>query len=246
MSQFSLADKVILATGGVRGLGAASVRAFVGAGAKVVVLDLDRGEDDQFWSDLGSSASFLEHDVSRPESWQRVLDSVLGTYGKVDGLLNNAAIFDVGGIADTSPDTFDRFYEVNQRGVFLGMRAVLAPMREAGGGVIINLSSATGRRGIPGMIGYSSTKWAVRGMTRCAASEFAPFNIRVNSVCPGQIDTRMLAMHSEEMKAQILAMIPLGRFGEPRDVGNLMRFLMSDEASYLSGAEFTIDGAMLA
>lgn len=246
MSRHDLSGKVILVTGGARGLGAASTRAFVDAGAKVVVLDIDEAVGGDLPPATLENITFCHHDVADPVAWRRVVDHTLDRHGRIDGLLNNAAIFATGDIASTGPDMMDRFYRVNQLGVFLGMQAVLEPMRKAGGGVIVNMASAAARRGVPGMIAYASSKWAVRGMTRCAAVEFAPFGIRVNSVTPGQIETRMLETHSDDVKAKILGMIPLGHFGKPDDVGSLMRFLMSDDASYITGADMTIDGAMLA
>jgi 3alpha(or 20beta)-hydroxysteroid dehydrogenase len=245
-SSHDLSGKVILVTGGARGLGAASARALVEGGAKVFITDIDKSAGESLSSAAGDRVPFLEHDVSDAASWGRVVDSVLKKEGRLDGLLNNAAIFGDGDIASTSADAMDGFYKVNQLGVFFGMQAVLEPMKNAGRGVIINMSSAVALRGLPGLFGYSASKWAVRGMTRCAAVEFAPFGIRVNAVFPGQFTTRMLHAQSDEAQANILGMIPFGRFGKPEEMGDLMQFLMSDQASYMSGAEIVIDGAAMA
>lgn len=245
-SSHDLSGKVILVTGGARGLGAASARALVEGNAKVFVTDIDKNAGESLSTTVGDRVLFLEHDVSDAASWARVVESILAKEGKLDGLLNNAAIFDNDDIASTTAEVMDRFYKVNQLGVLLGMQAVLEPLKRAGGGVIINMSSIVAMRGVAGIFSYSATKWAVRGMSRCAATEFAPFGIRVNSVFPGQFTTRMLHAQSEEAQDKILGMIPFGRFGKPEEMGDLMQFLMSDQASYISGAEIVIDGAVMA
>lgn len=241
-----LSGKVILVTGGARGLGAAAALAFAESGAKVVVLDVEEPDHAGLPADAAAHIGYLRHDVSDPASWTRVVASVLRDHGRIDGLLNNAGIFKSCDLADTTVELMDRIYRVNQLGVFLGMQAVLEPMKKAGGGVIVNLASIVGQRGFPGMFAYATSKWAVRGMTRCAAREFAPFGIRVVSVSPGSIETDMLKSHTAEEQAHILSTIPIGRYGKPEDIGRLMRFLMSDEASYITGSEITIDGAMMA
>lgn len=242
----SLEDKVILVTGGARGLGAASARALVDGGAQVIITDIDVEAGELSVRDLRNGALFLEHDVSEPAAWRKVVDDVVARFGRIDGLLNCAGVVKRGDIASTTPETLDLFYRVNQKGVFLGMQTVLEPMKKAGRGVIVNLSSCVGMRGIPGMIGYVTSKWAVRGMTRSAALEFAPFGIRVNAIMPGQFETRMIEVHTPEEKAAVLGMTPAGRFGEPDEVAALVRYLMSNEAAYVSGAEISIDGAMMA
>lgn len=241
-----LSGKVILVTGGVRGLGAASARALADGGAKVFVADIDKSTGEEVARTLGMDVPFLEHDVADAASWNNVVDTVLASEGKLTGLLNNAAIFADGDVAGTSQEDMDRFYRVNQLGVLFGMQAVLEPMKKAGGGVIVNMSSIVGMRGIAGLLGYSASKWAVRGMSRCAATEFAPFGIRVNSVYPGQFTTRMLFDQPEKTQMGILNQIPFGRFGDPREMGDLMQFLMSDQSTYISGAEIVIDGGIMA
>ena len=245
-SSHDLSGKVIIVTGGARGLGAASARALAEGGAKVYVTDIDKNAGDNLASAVGEGVPFLQHDVADAGSWKTVVDTVLANEGRLDGLLNNAAIFGDGDIESTTQEEMDRFYKVNQLGVLFGMQAVLEPMKKAGGGVIVNMSSSVGMRGIAGLLGYSASKWAVRGMSRCAATEFAPFGIRVNSVYPGQFTTRMLFDRSEETQAGILSIIPFGRFGKPEEMGDLMQFLMSDQSSYISGAEIVIDGAVMA
>lgn len=245
-SAHDLSGKVILVTGGVRGLGAASARALADGGATVFVTDIDKDAGAGVTDTIGADVPFLEHDVSDVGSWKRVVDTILASEGKLTGLLNNAAVFADGDVSGTTQEDMDRFYRVNQLGVLFGMQAVLEPMKRAGGGVIVNMSSIVGMRGIAGLLGYSASKWAVRGMSRCAATEFAPFGIRVNSVYPGQFTTRMLFDQPEETQTGILNQIPFGRFGDPKEMGDLMQFLMSDQSSYISGAEIVIDGGIMA
>lgn len=245
-SSHDLSGKVIIVTGGARGLGAASARALVEGGAKVYVTDIDKSAGDDLAATVGEGVPFLEHDVSEAGSWKSVVDTVLANEGRLDGLLNNAAIFSPGDIPSTTREDMDRHYKVNQLGVLFGMQAALEPMKKAGGGVIVNMSSIVGMRGIAGLLSYSASKWAVRGMSRCAATEFAPFGIRVNSVYPGQFTTRMLFDQPQEVQDNILNIIPFGRYGKPEEMGDLIQFLMSDQSSYISGAEIVIDGAIMA
>ncbi len=144
----------------------------------------------------------------------------------------------------TTDDIFDTIFNVNQRGTFNGMRAVLPELRKAGGGCIVNINSTSGLRAVPGMWAYGSSKWAVRGMSRHAAIELAPENIRVNCVFPGTIDTPMLGALPPEAKAGLATMVPIGRLGTPEEITNVVCFLASDQACYVTGAEIGVDGAM--
>jgi 3alpha(or 20beta)-hydroxysteroid dehydrogenase len=238
-----LEGKVAIITGAARGQGAHEARQFVAEGAKVVLTDLlPSGAD--VASSLADAALFVRHDVAEEADWRKVIEATLGRFGRIDILVNNAGIFKPSSIGDTSAAAFDQHYRVNQLGVFLGTKAVIEPMKSAGGGSIVNISSAAGMRGYPDMIAYAGTKWAVRGMTKCAARELAPSRIRVNSIHPGLVETPMLDDHSPEALKQFAAAVPLGRMATPVDVAEIVIFLASDLSSYLTGAEIVVDGGL--
>ena len=237
-----LAHKVAIITGAAQGQGQAEAELFVAQGAKVVLTDIKDGAD--VARKLGDNALFLHHDVSDEAAWSRVVASTVERFGRVDILVNNAGIFDPRPIRETDQKLFDLHYRVNQLGVFFGMRAVIDPMIAIGGGSIVNISSVSGLRGIPNQFAYSASKWAVRGMTKCAAAELARNSIRVNSVHPGLIDTPMLAGNSPETNRRYAAAVPLGRAARPEEVAQVVAFIASDAASYLTGAEITVDGGV--
>jgi 3alpha(or 20beta)-hydroxysteroid dehydrogenase len=240
-----LEGKVAIVTGAASGQGEAEARLFIAEGARVVVADIQEAGA-QVAAELGEDALFIRHDVSDEGSWARVISETLDRFGRLDILINNAAMFAPQPLMQTEPALLDQHYRVNQLGVFLGMRAVVEPMKASGGGSIVNISSVSGLRSLPGQFAYSSTKWAVRGMTGCAAVELAPFGIRVNSVYPGLIDTPMLAGNSPETNAFYAKMVPLGRMAKPSEVAEAVAFLASDAASYMTGAEIAVDaGARL-
>ncbi|MEM9204430.1 MAG: glucose 1-dehydrogenase [Actinomycetota bacterium] len=239
-----LDDKIALITGAARGQGAAEAARFIEEGATVVVTDVLDDLGKQTAADLGSNASYLHLDVSGPDQWQRVVDQVIADHGRIDVLVNNAGIFEVVDLENTSLDLWDKMVAINQTGVFLGMQTVARPMKAAGAGSIINISSIAGLQGVAMAHAYSATKWAVRGMTKGAAQELAPHGVRVNSVHPGIIDTEMLHSFGGAREA-VEQRIPLGRVAAPSEVADLVLFLASDEASYCTGHEFVVDGAMV-
>jgi 3alpha(or 20beta)-hydroxysteroid dehydrogenase len=238
-----LEGKIAIITGAARGQGANEARRFVAEGAKVVLTDLSDGGE-KVAAELGENAIFLQHNVSDEDAWRHVVDFAVKKFGRIDILVNNAGIFTPHSIVDTTKESFDRHYQVNQLGVFLGTKAVIEPMKASGGGSIVNISSAAGVRGYPDMIAYAGTKWAVRGMTKCAARELAPMRIRVNSVHPGLVDTPMLDDHTPEALKEFANAVPLGRIGTPDDVAEIVIFLASDLSSYLTGAEIVADGGL--
>ena len=245
-----LQGKVALITGAARGQGEAEARLFVEEGAQVVLGDIRDDLGKRVAESLGSSAIYMNLDVSREESWVEFCAGALEAFGRIDVLVNNAGILAMGSIAETSLDDYMRVVQVNQVGVFLGMKAALAPMTQAGGGSIVNISSVGGLAGVAGMVSYVSSKFAVRGMTKTAALEFGPLGIRVNSVHPGGVDTPMLAPIGSGAQAgderNIYSGLPLQRISEPEEIAKLVAFLASDESSYCTGAEFIADGGMLA
>ncbi|MDP7704509.1 MULTISPECIES: glucose 1-dehydrogenase [unclassified Mycobacterium] len=232
--------KVALISGGARGMGAEDARLLVTEGAKVVIGDIRDDEGKALASELGDAARYVHLDVTQLDQWEAAVATAVGEFGKLDVLVNNAGIVAAGPLREFRMDKWQQVLDVNLTGTFLGMRSVVDPMTEAGGGSIINISSIEGIRGAPMVHPYVASKWAVRGITKSAALELAPLNIRVNSVHPGFIRTPMTAHLPEDMVT-----IPLGRPAEAREVATFVVFLASDEASYATGSEFIMDGGLV-
>jgi 3alpha(or 20beta)-hydroxysteroid dehydrogenase len=233
--------KVVIVTGAASGQGAAEAKLFAAAGAKVMVTDVDLAGQDVA-AGLGASATFVRHDVSDKASWEELVRQTLHRHGRLDVLVNNAGVYKPASFLDTDDALWDLHYSVNQRGVFLGMRAGTLAMQSTGGGSIINIVSISGMSSYPGQFAYGSTKWALRGMTALAATELAPLGIRVNGVYPGLIDTPMLNENDPARLGAIAQMIPMRRLGTPDEVAQVVLFLASDEASYIAGAEVKVGG----
>lgn len=235
------AGKVILISGAgrKRGQGAAEARKLVDQGASVLIGDICDSEGAQVASDIGAGCRYVHLDVTREADWQNALETA-ETMGRLCGLVNNAAIYRPKPLAETSSDEFNLHMQVNQYGVFLGMKAATPVLTKHGGGSIVNVSSVAGLRGSPRAIAYCSTKWAVRGMSKAAAVDLARFNIRVNSIHPGPIGTDMIAAIPMERRRRV----PLGREGSVDEVADLVCFLLADTSSYITGAEITIDGGV--
>jgi 3alpha(or 20beta)-hydroxysteroid dehydrogenase len=242
----SLAGKVIAISGGARGIGAAEARLFIANGAKVAVGDVLVEEGEALAHELGSAAEFAQLDVSREESWIEFFERVDGAFGRLDGLVNNAGILTPGNLADLTIEQITRAFEINQLGPMLGMKQALPLMRRSGGGSIVNMSSSVAVRPFAGIGAYAATKWAIRGLTRIAALEFVDDNIRVNAVLPGYIRTPMTEAFGEAMHDVGVSLTPTGRAGTPHEVAQLVRFLLSDESAYISGADYAIDGVSTA
>jgi 3alpha(or 20beta)-hydroxysteroid dehydrogenase len=236
-----LSGKVAIITGAAGGQGEAEARLFVAEGAQVMITDV-QDQVEQVAAELGEAAAFFKHDVADAGVWVQVVAETLQRFGKVDGLVNNAAIFNPQPLIETSAAELEQHFRVNQLGVFLGMQAVIPPMLAAGVGSIVNIASVSGLRNIPGQFAYAASKWAVRGMTGNAAAELTRLGIRVNAVYPGLINTPMLAGNPEETNARYSRSVPIGRMAEPKEVAEVVAFLISDAASYVSGAEIAVDG----
>jgi 3alpha(or 20beta)-hydroxysteroid dehydrogenase len=243
-----LQGKVALITGAAGGLGAALSRAFVAEGAHVVVTDVQHDGARAVADELGDAATFAPLDVTSEDAWKTTIEAVVRDRGRVDVVVNNAAVLLVGPILDYSASDFRTSVEVNQIGCFLGVQAgARAMIADGRGGSIINIGSVDGLRGTPGVAGYASTKWAVRGLTRVAAVEFGPRKVRVNAILPGGMTTAMAAPAiNVKMRLrpaeQIVGGWPLGRLAHPDEIAPLAVFLASDESAYCTGAEFVIDG----
>lgn len=244
-----LTDKVALITGASMGQGEAAARRFAKEGARLALCDLPSREAElkALAADLDAEVTTYAFDVTDEAGWGASTEAVVTEFGRLDVLVNNAGILDMAGVEATSLDTWNRVVAVNQTGVFLGMRAAVSPMRAAGGGAIVNVSSIFGLIGSGGAAAYHSTKGAIRLLTKTAAVEFAGIPIRVNSVHPGVVDTAMVANHvPSEVADQLLAMTPMGRMAKPGEIASGVCFLASDEASFITGSELVIDGGYTA
>ncbi|RUO39891.1 3-alpha-hydroxysteroid dehydrogenase [Aliidiomarina taiwanensis] len=240
-----LHNKVAIITGAAQGMGATHARAFVQEGALVVLTDLNEQKGQALAAELGPNALFIKQDVTSEEDWAKVVEETTQAFGNIDVLVNNAGITMAQSILDTSLAQYRKILEINQVSVFLGMKAVIPVMQQAKTGSIINISSINGLVG--GAIGYTDSKFAVRGMSKAAALECAPFGIRVNSVHPGVIETPMLMQEDAKAAVEEFAKtIPLKRIAKPEEVTSMVLYLASDDSSYSTGSEFVIDGGLTA
>jgi 3alpha(or 20beta)-hydroxysteroid dehydrogenase len=235
-----VAGKVALISGAARGMGASHARLLVSEGAKVVIGDILDDDGDALASELGDAVRYVHLDVTQPSDWAAAAAIGVEEFGKLNVLVNNAGIINYGPLKTFDLTKWQRVLDVNVTGTLLGIQAVVDPMVAAGGGSIINISSIEGLRGAAWVHGYVTSKWAVRGLTKSAALELAPNNIRVNSIHPGFIRTPMTAKLPQGMLN-----IPLGRPGEPQDVSAFVLFLASDESAYATAAEFVVDGGLV-
>ena len=240
-----LTGKVAIITGAARGMGETTARLFAREGAIVIIGDVLDQEGQAVADSLGESGHYVHLDVREESHWQQAvqLATSLGSY---QVLVNNAAILYAAAITEASPEDYMRVISINQLGPYIGMRESYAAMKAAGGGSIINISSIDGLQSKNGLSAYSSSKWALRGLSKSAALEFGPHNIRVNNVHPGGVFT---AMHSAGDKTEptaednaFYAHHPLPRVGLPAEIANMSLYLASDESSYSTGAEFIVDG----
>jgi 3alpha(or 20beta)-hydroxysteroid dehydrogenase len=241
-----LDDKVAIVTGGARGQGEAEARLFAREGAKVEIGDVRVELGEALAAELGEAAVFVRHDVADEVAWEAVVATAIERFGHVDVLVNNAGIGHTATIAAHTVADYERVVAVNQTGVFLGMRSVVGPMTDAGGGSIVNISSGAGLRATKYMIAYAATKYAVTGMTAAGALELARYGIRVNSIHPGVVDTPMLGDAFDVNSNAIVHSTPMRRMAAPEEIANVALFLASDESSYMTGAHVPVDGGITA
>jgi 3alpha(or 20beta)-hydroxysteroid dehydrogenase len=236
-----LAGKVALISGGARGMGAAEARLFAREGAKVVIGDILDDEGKALADEIGDAARYVHLDVTQFDQWEEAVSTATEEFGALNVLVNNAGIVALGPLKSLDVQKWQNVLDVNLTGTMLGMKASIEPMTVAGGGSIINVSSIEGLRGAPWVHSYVASKWAVRGLTKSAALELASSKIRVNSIHPGFIRTPMTKHLPEDM-----VQAPLGRAGTPDEVATFVLFLASDESSFATGAEFVMDGGLVA
>lgn len=233
----SLDGAVAIVTGAARGMGAEHVRGLAAAGAKVLATDILDAEGKALAGELGSAVMYRHLDVSDPAGWDTVVAQAEEAWGPVKVLVNNAGIVTWGPLDVLTPDDWRRTIDINLTGVFLGMRAAVPSMKRGGGGAIVNISSTAGLQGYPNLGAYVASKWGVRGLTKSAAVELGPANIRVNSIHPGPIRTPMI----DGVDLAMVATQPIPRVGEPEEVTAMLLFILQ-EATYSTGHEFVVDG----
>ncbi|GIH67870.1 glucose 1-dehydrogenase [Sphaerimonospora thailandensis] len=238
-----LQDKVVIVTGGARGIGAAAAARMARDGAKVVIADLLEEDGRKTADALGGL--FVQHDVTSEAGWASVVETVTGAYGRIDGLVNNAGVACNSLIENESLEYFERVLKINLTGVFLGIKAVIEPMKAAGGGSIVNISSAAGLTALPFTSAYGASKWGVRGLTKIASVELGRYRIRVNSIHPGMTYTPMTA-EVTQLGEGLFPLAALGRVGVPEEIGEAISFLISADSSYVTGAELAVDGGWTA
>lgn len=242
MAGVDLSGKVAIITGAAQGQGAAEARLFAELGARVVLTDVLVDKGQEVAESIGDAARFVQHDVADESGWAAAVDTAVGEFGRLDVLVNNAAICRNVPLVEQTAAGFETMLQVNLIGPFLGMQAVVEPMKAAGGGSIINVSSQAGMQGLTGYSAYGASKWGLRGMSKVAALELGALGIRVNTVFPGMIDTPMVAHLDVVRGPGGHPGAPLNRVGTPEEVADVVAFLASEASSYISGADLAVDG----
>ncbi len=243
-----LSGKVAIITGGARGIGEGIVRRFVAEGARVMITDILVAEGQSLADELGEAAVFMEHDVVSRQQWNIVIAATEAKFGKLDCLVNNAGVIVFKRLDDLSETEMRRIIDINLMGTMIGSQAAIPALERAGGGSIINMSSADGIAGANSLTAYCASKFGVRGFTKAAALELGPRKIRVNSIHPGGIVTPLsnpgnIPREQYDMGFRIY---PAQRAGDPHDIGAAAAFLASDDASYCMGTELLVDGGLVA
>ena len=232
-------------SGGARGQGAAEVRALAAEGARVILGDVLDGPGSELAMELGPGVRFHHLDVTDAGNWRSLVDAAENEFGPIGVLVNNAGILKRASVQETSREDFEKVLAVNVTGALLGIQAVLSSMLRGGGGAIVNISSVGGMQGNPNAAAYVTSKWALRGLSKAAASDLARHNIRVNAVLPGAIETPMIVEGEAEAEAWVhenRARLLVRRMGQAGDVAAAVLFLASAESAYMTGAEIVVDG----
>lgn len=237
MSSGRLAGKVALISGAARGMGASHARAIVAEGGRVVLGDLLDEEGVALAAELGDAAAYTHLDVTSNEDWERAVALAESRFGSLNVLINNAGILNAAPIDQFTDEAWDKIIAINLTGQFKGIRAAVPLLKKSAPSSIINVSSTAGLKGFPGVVGYNTSKFGVRGLTKSAAVELARDGIRVNSVHPGNVNTVMIEGFYDGFPH-----VPMQRAGESSEITNLVIFLASDESSFSTGAEFIADG----
>jgi 3alpha(or 20beta)-hydroxysteroid dehydrogenase len=237
MTQMTVSDLKILITGGARGIGAATAQLLAEGGAKVMITDVLDDEGEALAAAIGRGVVYRRLDVTSETDWAAAATAADATMGGINALFNNAGIVSWGGTETATPADWRRVIDINLTGCFLGIQAVVPALRRAGGGAIVNVSSTAGLQGYSGIAAYVASKWGLRGLTKAAALDLAPANIRVLSLHPGPIRTPM----TNGMDESLVQGQPIPRFGDPEEVARLARFMFT-EASFSTGTEFVTDG----
>lgn len=241
----SVVGKTVIITGAAQGMGKSHAKVLAAHGANVVMTDIDQTLGDTALKEVDGEAVFLHHDVTKADHWADVVAKTEATFGPVAGLVNNAGYGRPRHFNDLTEEEYRQAIDVNQISVFLGMKAVAPSMRKRSGGSIVNISSAAGLRAGDTLLAYVGTKFAVTGMTKAAAVDLGPDNIRVNSVHPGLIGGTGLYEANKDYVAPVLEKTPLRRVAKIEETSALIMFLLSDGSGFCSGSEFVVDGGML-
>lgn len=237
MKAQNVSDLRIIITGGARGIGAATAKLLAAGGAKVLIADVRDDEGEKLAGELGPNVIYRSLDVTQAAQWDAAVSAAEAEFGSVNALFNNAGILGFGAVDECDPAEFKKVIDVNLFGVFLGLRAVAPALKRSGGGVVVNTSSTAGLQGYGKLCAYVASKWGVRGLTKSAALDLAPHNIRVMSLHPGPIRTPM----TEELSDEVAEAQPIPRFGNAEEVARMARFIFT-EATYSTGSEFIVDG----
>jgi 3alpha(or 20beta)-hydroxysteroid dehydrogenase len=245
-----LDGKVAIVTGGARGMGATHVRKLAKEGAKVIISDLDEESGEQLAEEIGEQAIFVKHDVTNLDDWNNIISKGKEAFGSINVLVNNAGISGPRkDITELEVDDYLKTINVDQHGVFYGMKAVIPHMIESGGGSIVNIASVAGIRHVSGTrnVAYTAAKHAVIGLTKSGAVEYAGRNIKINAVCPGAVLTPLMKeIRTEEQLEELGKAAPAGRFGETEEISEAVIFLASDRSSYINGQYILVDGGLAA
>jgi len=239
---YRMADKVALVVGGAKGIGLAVAKRLAVEGAAVVITGRAANEVDRAVEEIGRGATGLVADAASLQDLERVMGTIRDVHGQIDAMVLNAGISEPASLADITTDHLDRHFDVNVRGTVYGLKAALDILRD--GSSVVLMGSVAGSIGVSGYGTYAATKAALRSYARTWATELAPRGIRVNVVAPGPTDTGMMARVPDDVRATLIAPIPLGRMGKPEEVAAATVFLLSDDASFTTGAELSVDGGL--